>query len=338
MTSLTRENLKKLADAALKKGTQVIAPAKLKDHAAFKAIRSSAEMLPDTEHVKTRLSLKEFFLPRGECLARFTVGEDGKTAITPAEKPEGARLVLGCRPCDAAALVPLDAVMNWDYIDKSYARRRALTTVVSIACGKTDKTCFCTSVGLSPSATAGSDLLLRLSASGYLAEPVTDKGKAFLKEYKEFFAEESKESPSPDPGLPAQFDPKEVREFLDAGFEDPLWEELGNRCLGCGTCAFVCPTCHCFDIVDEAGPKGGERLRHWDTCAYGLFTRHGSGHNPRPKQSARFRQRVMHKFKYYPEKFQVLSCVGCGRCVAACSTDNSILAALKRMKPTASKV
>jgi len=98
-----------------------------------------------------------------------------------------------------------------------------------------------------------------------------------------------------------------------------VWEQLALRCHGCGACAAVCPTCHCFDIVDEPeGVAHGTRRRNWDTCQTGRFTVHASGHNPRTSQTARIRQRVMHKFHIYPTKFGETLCSGCGRCARQC--------------------
>ena len=106
-------------------------------------------------------------------------------------------------------------------------------------------------------------------------------------------------------------------EVLDL-YESPLWERLGETCLNCGACTFCCPTCHCFDIQDETKADEGRRVRNWDSCMSALFTRHGSGHNPRGRKLDRVRQRFMHKFKYIPIKNQEIGCVGCGRCVRLC--------------------
>ena len=93
---------------------------------------------------------------------------------------------------------------------------------------------------------------------------------------------------------------------------------LATRCIGCGACAFLCPACHCFDIVDEGTEAKGVRRKNWDACAFGTFTNHASGHNPRDVQNKRYRNRIMHKFKYYDDKFGKTLCTGCGRCVRAC--------------------
>ncbi|MCS2582389.1 4Fe-4S dicluster domain-containing protein [Bacteroides sp. BFG-551] len=95
--------------------------------------------------------------------------------------------------------------------------------------------------------------------------------------------------------------------------------------MGCGACAYVCPTCACFDIQEDAKGSSGHRVRCWDSCGFSLFTLHTSGHNPRPTQSARWRQRILHKFSYMPERIQETGCTGCGRCSRACPVDMNIL-------------
>ena len=106
--------------------------------------------------------------------------------------------------------------------------------------------------------------------------------------------------------------------------DDSLWLEQSLRCIGCGTCAYVCPTCGCFDIQDLFDGKRGMRKRSWDSCGFDLFTLHASGHNPRSVQSQRWRQRIMHKFQYMFEKDNVIGCVGCGRCSRSCSVNMNL--------------
>ena len=112
--------------------------------------------------------------------------------------------------------------------------------------------------------------------------------------------------------VPKRFDLSNVKPWFDNNFDHDYWKEISYKCLSCGACAFVCPTCHCFDIQDEADLAGGVRLKGWDSCCLPIFTRHGSGYNPRDTRDARYRQRVMHKFTYYVDKFGLTACVGCG--------------------------
>ncbi len=99
----------------------------------------------------------------------------------------------------------------------------------------------------------------------------------------------------------------------------------GGACMACGVCAFSCPTCHCFDIVDAGAAAGNARVRTWDTCQFPIFTLHASGHNPRAAQPARQRQRILHKFSIYPEKFGEILCTGCGNCVRNCPVGLGVL-------------
>ncbi len=161
----------------------------------------------------------------------------------------------------------------------------------------------------------------------FLAEAVTEKGERLLAAHAHLFTDtdDTKEQATrAAEGRIQRTALSGVGGPLATLFEAPPWEELAARCLGCGACAFVCPTCHCFDIVDEGNAAGGSRCKFWDSCGFALFTAHTSGHNPRATQPARFRQRVLHKFRYLPERFGVQGCVGCGRCIATCPVNMDI--------------
>jgi ferredoxin len=107
-----------------------------------------------------------------------------------------------------------------------------------------------------------------------------------------------------------------IRETLYGLFDDDFWYDVQQPCLGCGVCTFLCPTCHCFDIVDEAQRR--ERVRNWDTCMFRMYSQEASGHNPRPTNVERTRQRIMHKYAYFTELYDEVGCTGCGRCVRYC--------------------
>jgi ferredoxin len=119
----------------------------------------------------------------------------------------------------------------------------------------------------------------------------------------------------------------DLHERLD--FEDPVWETIAQQCVDCGICTFLCPTCHCFDIQDEGSAVKGERVRLWDACMFYNYTKAHAG-QPRPQHYRRYRQRIMHKFRYYPENFGRTLCVGCGRCIEHCPASIDLRAVLRR--------
>ncbi len=120
----------------------------------------------------------------------------------------------------------------------------------------------------------------------------------------------------------SRFSFKGVSEKLDRMFDDPFWDKTCQKCLGCGVCTFLCPTCCCFDILEETEEE--KRVRIWDSCQFSCFTLQGSGHNPRPSGKERMRQRIMHKFNYFVKNHGDSFCVGCGRCVKECPVNLDI--------------
>ena len=118
---------------------------------------------------------------------------------------------------------------------------------------------------------------------------------------------------------------KGVAEKLDTVFENPFWNKVAAKCVGCGTCTYLCPTCHCFDMQDESTLTKGARVRVWDTCMNPEYTLQASGYNPRPGRTNRVRNRIYHKYAYYPKNFDTIACVGCGRCIDMCPVNIDII-------------
>jgi sulfhydrogenase subunit beta (sulfur reductase) len=324
--SIDREGLSKLFSQWRAEGKRILAPKKIGDKVDFAEVNSLAEVSLD--QVQTVQSPKGAVFPRAEELFSFK-SKDGRVELRERDLAALPRtVVFGLRPCDAAAFASLAAIFTWDYPDSLFSARLAAMTVVGVACSHSDEYCFCTSVGGGPGATAGSDILLTDMGNGeYLAEAVSDEGRMMFAGASGLLKPaEGKDKESRLAKLEKAFDLEKVKPALAALFDDDaFWTEQSLRCLGCGACAYVCPTCACFDIQDEAG----RRLRCWDSCGFQLFTLHTSGHNPRPLQSQRWRQRLMHKFSYMPERQQLLGCVGCGRCSRACPVDMNVLEHLR---------
>jgi len=325
--TITEQNLRALIDLLIKEGTRVVGPKQAGTMVLYEPLATGNELTLGT---LPRRSAKEAFFPLSETILTFEKDKDGVRVADVDTNAFPETVLVGALPCDAAAPGILDAVFSWDYHDEFYLERRKKTTIIGLACTRSDDACFCTLVGLSPTETRGSDLFLTpLAGGGFQVEAVTDKGEKLLATYPQLFAEQGdvKLAPlaTPEGGT---VDLEKVKAWLDSHFEDPIWEEVATRCAGCGACAFLCPTCHCFDIVDEGSERAGTRRKNWDACGFGKFTGHASGHNPRDLQNKRYRNRFMHKFKYYHDKFGQTLCTGCGRCVRACPVGVDIAAIL----------
>jgi ferredoxin len=322
--TLRQTDLLGLAADLLAAGVEVIAPVPASGRAEYRRLARTGTPELALGAGLPAVSLKQFFLPMTEPLVRWRT-RIGGTELEPISLAVAPRVVLGARPCDAAAIDILDKVMGWDYQDEPWFARRAATTIVTLACDGLGDGCFCSSMGLGPADRRGSDLLLLREGDGYHVEVLTEKGEALTAKHAARFGAAGDATAAADARARAgaaagpPIKPEVVRAWLAKNFEHPLWPAIALRCHGCGACAAVCPSCHCFDIVDEPEAYDrGTRRRNWDTCQAPRFTLHGSGHNPRPVQPARLRQRVMHKLFIYPERFGAVLCTGCGRCSRAC--------------------
>lgn len=326
--TITEQNLRLLIDTLVKEGKRVVGPKQAGALTLYELLGSGDELVLDQ---LPRRSAKEVFFPVCEDILSFGKDKEGVKVkdVDTSAFPE--TVLVGAPPCDAAAAPVLDSVFSWDYHDEFFLARRRKTTVIGFACTAADDACFCTAVGISPSDSSGSDLFLTpLTEGGFACEVVTEKGEKLLALHSRLFEESDTVQPlAPAEPSGEKLDLARIKAWLDGNFESPLWEEIATRCAGCGVCAFICPACHCFDIVDEGSDKKGVRRKSWDACGFGKFTNHASGHNPRDAQPKRYRNRIMHKFKYYHDKFGQTLCTGCGRCVRACPVGIDIAAILE---------
>lgn len=301
----------------------LFAPSRLAEGVSvFKKIEDPKEV--SLSQLVPQKPAKEAFFPQSEVMFRFD-RKDGHGQVQSTEKIERERILLGARPCDIAALSILQKVFESpEYTDVYFAEKRQKTTLIGLGCNQPLTTCFCTSTGGGPFEKAGADLFLTDLGEAYLAEPFTEKGITITRDpiFKEALPEDEaqaraialKAAQKVDGSLPVEG----IEKRLDLMVESAFWDRVHEKCLGCGVCTFLCPTCHCFDISDEATDRRGERVRCWDSCLFPIYSLETSGHNPRPTCRERTRQRLMHKLNYYPKNYGRVACVGCGRCVQFC--------------------
>jgi ferredoxin len=300
----------------------VMAPVAVEEQILYRSVDESSEVAFDA--VKTDLSPKEYFLPSTHALFSLKREKGGIVIEEPAI--EGERVIFGLRPCDAQALRVLDALFVQDEpVDPYYAERRERTTLIGLACREMADECFCTSLGLAPDDASNVDLMLTEVDGGYAVQVITEKGKAVLGDLP---LEEVE-------GTLPESRGREVTPVLEADawpehFDRAYWARLADRCLSCRLCAYVCPTCRCFDVRDDETPNRDiVRLQAWDSCMAESYRRIAGGHNPRPTKVERLRNRVYCKFCYYPRDFGPVACVGCGRCIAQCPVNVDVVEVLQ---------
>ncbi len=307
----------------LRQGYRVVGPRPLHGQHIFGDIHSADDL--DLAYPTTVIPPKKYLLPQREELLSF---RDSGSHVTPQLEPVPT-VVLGLHTCDLHAIHLLDRVFSQGFADQHYLARREKTLLVSIECLQPCMPhAFCKSMG-TLSVTDGYDLHLTDLGDEYAVDIGTDRGAALLEGLK------TARPGTPDdsrrlnrvmsekwPRFPLRldFDVSELPSLLSVSYDSGLWEELGQRCLGCGMCTNVCPTCYCFNVVDEVDftLSAGRRLRHWDSCQLDQFATVAGGHNFRATLARRQRHRFFRKGKYQTDAFGLLGCVGCGRCAQAC--------------------
>ncbi|MHB0912075.1 MAG: 4Fe-4S dicluster domain-containing protein [Armatimonadota bacterium] len=281
-------------------------------------------------------SLRECFTPETETLFSYELS-GGKAEVRAPEVEERERLIFGARACDAAALKYVDAVYSMvEPRDEPYFARREKTALFGLFCDSPAWNCFCTEVGDFLANPIEMDAYFTDIGEKYLVQTFTEKGEALTDAPQFAPATEADEAAAKAvreatlAKLPARAEHEKA--CLNYDWDHSIWAELAEKCLGCGACAYLCPTCHCFDIQECPQGKKGSRFRCWDTCQFEKFTLMGHGHNPRPSKKERTRQRISHKFTYSQERYGMLGCVGCGRCVAACPVNIDIRQVVKELE------
>jgi ferredoxin len=266
------------------------------------------------------------FAPRESLLQIETEGP-GRPFTARATLPAPEKIaVLGVRACDLAGLAVQDRIFLHDrYPDPYYASRRSGLLLVAVSCTRSVSTCFCASLGTGPEATRGYDLALTELDGGFVVRSGSDAGAELLPALPlrpapaERLLEERRALDACAAGMQRQLDTSDMPRLLYENLDHPRWDDVAERCLSCGNCTLVCPTCFCHDERDEPAldGSGAVRVREWDSC----FDRdHAQVHgiNFRPRIRDRYRQWLVHKLASWIDQFGTSGCVGCGRCITWC--------------------
>jgi ferredoxin len=250
----------------------------------------------------------------------------GGLSVTEDDAPPPRYAFIGVRSCDLHAIAVQDRVfMEGGYVDEDYRRRREGAFIVAVNCGQAASTCFCVSMDTGPRATSGFDLALTEVGASFTVEAGSELGAEVLAElpHREAAAGELEAAEraiaNAAAGQTRAIETDGIKELLYRNREHPRWDDVADRCLTCGNCTMVCPTCFCHtveDVTDLAGEEA-ERTRLWDSC----FTLdhsyiHGGSVHTSPK--ARYRQWMTHKLATWIDQYGTSGCVGCGRCIAWC--------------------
>jgi len=311
--------LKPLLDALAEK-RDVYVPHATESHYTY--ARYEADAVPELNAVRVCTPPKEFLFPLRELAAALP-----RPAEPPPVKPFA---VCGLKACDVRALTILDRVfLEQGFEDPLYAARRHQMFVVSSDCPTPGESCLCHLFEGKPYVDEGSDLNLSRVVDGFVVEAGSARGRSFLQAHAGLFGE------VPDALLAERARLREraqerlaetneglrleapVRELVEKGYRSRVFDERAATCVECQACTRVCPTCHCFYLYDTRRGDYFAKMKMWDSCLRMGYAAVAGGANPRKVLGDRLRHRFLHKFVYFPDRYGMPMCVGCGRCLDA---------------------
>lgn len=242
------------------------------------------------------------------------------------------KIVLGVKACDIRAFQRLDEVLENDIFFKT---RHNNTILIPFSCVKACNSGFCKDYG-GPTLSNGFHLQFTDIGEYYLVEVSTDVGKKLVSLRDDLFEKANSDDIKRKediiksvlndlPNIKIQG----VHEILD--WNDPIIEEFADKCISCGACNYVCPSCFCYNVADMVYDRSVSRIRDWDSCLLAGFTRLAGGENPRGEMISRMRQRLFHKFKYHYERYGTYQCTACGRCFEVCPVEIDLRDFLKHV-------
>lgn len=270
---------------------------------------------------------KKFFQPPCETLLTFD--EEGEYNSDHEVEPF---IIFGVHPYDVVALAQMDEVHQRDNVDIPYMKKREKATIVAVDVQNPSQNVFAAAMGTATTQ-EGFDILLTLVGEHYIVDARTEKGEALMADLNGgedpdeiSLARREQIWEDADRLLKnhqLKCKPEELPELLEKSYDHPIWEKKAEKCYSCGSCVLVCPTCYCFDVQDDSdwNLKSGSRQRKWDGCMLQDFALVAGDHNFRKNRAERYRHRFYRKGKYLWDRFGQIACVGCGRCVTACTTN-----------------
>jgi sulfhydrogenase subunit beta (sulfur reductase) len=270
--------------------------------------------------------LKRFLMPQRETILEFSV--NGKVSVN-AVYDERDRVFLGARCCDVTGVGVLDVTFAGTYPDPYYLLRREHSTLIALTCQQPDPTCFCVCGDAGPFLTKGYDQQWTRLEEGMLIEIGSAKGQRLADAQAALLKPAELQHLRQRYQLAKEAETRfgDHRTYVAAAMRKLSMEEVGeevfaqaaDRCVDCGGCAFLCPTCSCFTTTDQISGGEGVRERHWDACNYSCYAREASGHNPRLHRKTRLHARFFHKLSHqWAQRNSRHACVCCGRCLSAC--------------------
>ena len=290
----------------------VFAPIQKSDFIDYELITEDNIESISYNKAKPTTPLKAFFFPIKENVVK--------------ENKNKQRIILGVPSCDLSALNLLDKIfLDEDFLDNYYKEKRDNTILIGTDCYEIDQSCHCTSYGVNPYPEKNCDISFSQIDHKVTLQVHTKKGDKFLDEFSDNFSEVDE--------LPAKIkekrrktieklklqnkdlpDAEETRKMLIKE-GTVIWKKYAKDCVSCGACAVICPSCHCFLLIDK---KNFEKVKNWDSCQYPAFERVAGDEDPLGKIYNRLKNRYLCKFVHKPDMFGEIACTGCGRCIDAC--------------------
>lgn len=301
---------------------------------ALEPIEDVRTARPDA--IRTVLPFKKLLLkPSFSMLER----RDGSTPQASSDNDLGPVVFFGAHSCDIHALKILDLLYMSEYVDPYYKRNREQLTIVGYGCFPDEK-CFCRSQGTA-NVDDGFDLFLTPLEGRFLVTIASARGDDIVRANQALFEPSTRADVQEymarlkrrEKTFTLSMDVTDLPYVLELKRDDPVWEELGKKCLCCGSCSMVCPTCSCFNVRDEIPEEGvRRRVRTWDACLYREYALVAGGHNFRATRADRVKNRYYHKQEAFVREFGKHSCVGCGRCIENCPTGINVVEVFKTVR------